>query len=204
MLGTRTAAEDALQDVFIRIWRQAGQFARVKGRAMAWIVAIARNRAIDLQRAGRPSVLLEAAELAGAGKCGSRTCSSMPSSARHAEALRRCLEILGTAAAVSAARLSARSYARADRAFDRPTARNGQELDATGSAEPPGLHGIMNYNRPELLDRLAAEYVLGLLRHRARARFERLCAELPSRAHRPAALGRAPAAPESGAGSGGT
>jgi len=38
----------------------------------------------------------------------------------------------------------------------------------------------MNYNRPELLDRLAAEYVLGLLRYRARARFERLCAELPA------------------------
>lgn len=38
----------------------------------------------------------------------------------------------------------------------------------------------MNYNRPELLDRLAAEYALGLLRHRARVRFERLCAELPA------------------------
>jgi anti-sigma-K factor RskA len=38
----------------------------------------------------------------------------------------------------------------------------------------------MNYNRPELLDRLAAEYALGLLRYRARARFERLCAELPA------------------------
>jgi anti-sigma-K factor RskA len=36
----------------------------------------------------------------------------------------------------------------------------------------------MKYERPELLDRLAADYVLGLLRHRARARFERLCVEL--------------------------
>jgi len=97
MLGTRTAAEDALQDVFIRIWQQAGQFARVKGRAMAWMVAIARNRAIDLQRAGRPSVLLEAAQLAGAEQM------RVEGPAEHAEfgaaheALRRCLEILGTA-----------------------------------------------------------------------------------------------------------
>ncbi|MGN6452681.1 MAG: anti-sigma factor, partial [Steroidobacteraceae bacterium] len=33
----------------------------------------------------------------------------------------------------------------------------------------------MNYEQPELLDRLAAEYALGTLRGSARRRFERLC-----------------------------
>jgi anti-sigma-K factor RskA len=37
----------------------------------------------------------------------------------------------------------------------------------------------MNYDRLELLDRLGAAYALGVLRHRARARFERLCASVP-------------------------
>jgi len=35
----------------------------------------------------------------------------------------------------------------------------------------------MNYERPELLDRLAAEYALGTLRGHARRRFERLCVD---------------------------
>lgn len=38
----------------------------------------------------------------------------------------------------------------------------------------------MNYDRPELLDRLAAEYVLGTLRGPARRRFDELLRELPA------------------------
>jgi RNA polymerase sigma-70 factor, ECF subfamily len=97
ILGTRAAAEDALQDAFIRIWQQAGQYDRIKGRAMAWMVAIARNRAIDLQRAGRPMVLLDAAELAQAEQFRVEgPADNLEFTASH-DALRRCLELLSRA-----------------------------------------------------------------------------------------------------------
>lgn len=50
LVRNRTMAEDALQDVFLRIWRGAGQFDPGRGTAIAWMVTIARNRAIDLIR----------------------------------------------------------------------------------------------------------------------------------------------------------
>jgi RNA polymerase sigma factor (sigma-70 family) len=95
MLGTRAAGEDALQDVFMRIWQQAQQFKRNRGRAMAWMVAIARNRAIDLQRAGRPSVVLEAAELAGLEQLWVEGPAERAEFSAAHETLRRCLETLG-------------------------------------------------------------------------------------------------------------
>lgn len=50
LVRNRTMAEDVLQDVFLRIWRSAGQYDSGRGTAIAWMVAIARNRAIDLIR----------------------------------------------------------------------------------------------------------------------------------------------------------
>ncbi len=55
ILGTRAEAEDALQEVFTRIWLRAARFSPDRGGAMAWAVAIARNHAIDLIRARKPS-----------------------------------------------------------------------------------------------------------------------------------------------------
>ncbi len=51
ILGTRPEAEDALQEVFTRIWLRAGRFDATKGRGMTWLIAIARNHAIDRLRA---------------------------------------------------------------------------------------------------------------------------------------------------------
>ena len=57
MLGTRAEAEDALQEVFTRVWLRAGRFDATKGRGMTWLIAIARNHAIDRLRA-RPEQAL--------------------------------------------------------------------------------------------------------------------------------------------------
>ncbi|MGH8263432.1 MAG: sigma factor [Steroidobacteraceae bacterium] len=53
ILKRRELAEDALQDVFVRVWQRAGQFASYRGRATAWLVSIARYRAIDQLRGTR-------------------------------------------------------------------------------------------------------------------------------------------------------
>jgi RNA polymerase sigma-70 factor (ECF subfamily) len=58
MLKRRDAAEDALQDVFVSVWQRARQFDPIRGRPLAWLIAMARYRAIDLQRASRPAVTL--------------------------------------------------------------------------------------------------------------------------------------------------
>ncbi|MEO1610987.1 MAG: sigma-70 family RNA polymerase sigma factor [Pseudomonadota bacterium] len=50
----RAIAEDALQDAFVEIWRKAEGFDPARGKAGAWMSAIARNRAIDqIRRRGR-------------------------------------------------------------------------------------------------------------------------------------------------------
>ncbi len=46
----RDLAEDILQEVFVRIWREAGGYQADKGSPMAWMTTIARNRAIDSWR----------------------------------------------------------------------------------------------------------------------------------------------------------
>ncbi len=58
ILKKRDLAEDALQDVFVRVWQGARQFDAIRGRPLAWLVSIARYRAIDMQRASRPVLAL--------------------------------------------------------------------------------------------------------------------------------------------------
>jgi len=50
ILRRRALAEEALQDVFVSIWQRAAQFKAGRGSPMAWMMSIARYRAIDLLR----------------------------------------------------------------------------------------------------------------------------------------------------------
>jgi RNA polymerase sigma-70 factor, ECF subfamily len=51
MLGERSEAEDALQEVYTRVWLRAGRYDPDRARGMTWLIAISRNLAIDRLRA---------------------------------------------------------------------------------------------------------------------------------------------------------
>jgi RNA polymerase sigma-70 factor (ECF subfamily) len=48
-------AEDVLQEVFLQLWRNPAAFVQDRGSLGAWLVVVARNRAIDLLRRRKPS-----------------------------------------------------------------------------------------------------------------------------------------------------
>lgn len=61
ILGDRKEAEDALQDVYINLWRRADRYDPARASPISWLAVFARNRAIDRLRSGR--VQREAAPL---------------------------------------------------------------------------------------------------------------------------------------------
>ncbi|WP_395334854.1 sigma-70 family RNA polymerase sigma factor [Novosphingobium sp. BL-8H] len=49
----REAAEDILQDVYVKVWKRADRFDSGRSSPITWLCAIARNAAIDWSRASR-------------------------------------------------------------------------------------------------------------------------------------------------------
>jgi RNA polymerase sigma factor (sigma-70 family) len=65
ILNDRSEAEDVPQDVYVTVWRKAGSFDPTRASPITWLVAIARNRAIDRLRStatSRRSEPIETAE----------------------------------------------------------------------------------------------------------------------------------------------
>ena len=72
LLGSREAAEELTQDVFLAAWRKAARFDPSRGRLSTWLMTIAHNLAVDRLRretgASRPRLVLvdEVPEVVGA------------------------------------------------------------------------------------------------------------------------------------------
>ena len=50
MMGERQAAEDLVQDAFLKIWRGAGSYRSERGSVRTWLLSIVHNRGIDQLR----------------------------------------------------------------------------------------------------------------------------------------------------------
>ena len=55
LLKSTDLAEDALQDTYLRVWNRAATYRPDKGSPWAWLVSIARYRALDMLRSDRRS-----------------------------------------------------------------------------------------------------------------------------------------------------
>src|SRR5262245_23313909 len=77
VLRDRAEAEAALTDVFLQAWRGAAGFDDVRGSVAAWLVMLARSRAIDRVRGRARREAAHAGLAAIAGEGGDSTVGSM-------------------------------------------------------------------------------------------------------------------------------
>lgn len=57
-------AEDVMQEIFLQLWRNPQAFVLGRGSLGAWLVVVARNRAIDVVRRRKPTDAVEDVTLA--------------------------------------------------------------------------------------------------------------------------------------------
>ena len=120
ILRERAEAEDALQEVYVRVWNRADRFAQSEASPISWMVAVARNHSIDRIRARKaPSVALDdALEIADGGMNPEASAVNRGEGAR----IDRCMSELDQdrAAAVRAAYVEGHSYEDLARRFKVP------------------------------------------------------------------------------------
>ena len=54
ILKDRSEAEEAIQEVYVKIWQRADRYVAGSTSPISWLVAVARNHALDILRARRP------------------------------------------------------------------------------------------------------------------------------------------------------
>ncbi|GAB5348160.1 sigma-70 family RNA polymerase sigma factor [Alteriqipengyuania sp. 357] len=113
ILGDRKEAEDALQDVYLTLWRNAARYDAKRASPIAWLATFARNRAVDRLRTGkvrRAAVpVAEAAVL----PAGGPSAETMLIDAERSARVHACLEALDAKqrGSIRAAFFEGRTYA---------------------------------------------------------------------------------------------
>lgn len=122
ILGNRAEAEDALQEVFTRVWLRAGRFDATKGRGMTWLIAIARNHAIDRLRARPDESLRDDADAMDTVRDGTPTAENRLIALGEVGRIAECFATLepDRAEAVRGAYLNGLSYIELAARFDVP------------------------------------------------------------------------------------
>jgi len=112
ILKDRSEAEDVLQEVYLTVWRKAAAFDRNRASPITWLVAIARNRAIDRLRSSAMSRRMEPIESADAVSDPSPAALERVELAQQHQRLAGCLEELEArqAAAIRTAFLDGATY----------------------------------------------------------------------------------------------
>jgi RNA polymerase sigma-70 factor (ECF subfamily) len=54
ILKDRAEAEEALQEVYVKVWQRADRYVRSGYSPISWLVAVARNHCLDILRARKP------------------------------------------------------------------------------------------------------------------------------------------------------
>ncbi len=93
--GDAQMAQDAVQEAFVGIWRNAARYSGSKASVRTWMMSIAHHRAIDLVRRRRPTSPLPETETQAVGEA-FRSPDVWPEVARaaDAEAVRRAMSTL--------------------------------------------------------------------------------------------------------------
>ena len=55
ILKDRSEAEEAIQEVYVKIWQRADRYVAGNTSPISWLVAVARNHSLDILRARRPA-----------------------------------------------------------------------------------------------------------------------------------------------------
>nr|WP_308917388.1 sigma-70 family RNA polymerase sigma factor [Jannaschia sp. LMIT008] len=111
VLGAGRDAEDAMQDAYVKVWRNAGRYRATGHSPMTWLITIARNTAIDRLRARRGDA--DVADYDAALAAPGATPEQSAVAASEAGRLVACLDELPAdrRAAITGAYLDGRSYA---------------------------------------------------------------------------------------------